>query len=43
MDPETPTTGYYRSFVGNPNVTTTQVLDGTPASPRRPRRRPPTR
>jgi hypothetical protein len=33
MDPETPTAGYYRSFVGNPNVTTTQVLDGTPASP----------
>ena len=28
MDPETPTTGYYRSFVGNPNVTTTQVLEG---------------
>ena len=33
MDPETPTTGFYRSFVGNPNVTTTQVIDGGPASP----------
>ncbi len=33
MDPETPTTGYYRSFVGNPNVTTGQVRDGSPASP----------
>ena len=33
MDPDTATSGYYRSFVGNPNVTTTQVLDGAPASP----------
>ena len=33
MDPETPTSGFYRSFVGNPNVTTTQVLSGAPASP----------
>ena len=33
MDPETSTSGYYRSFVGNPNVTTGQVLDGSPASP----------
>jgi S-layer homology domain len=33
MDPETSTSGYYRSFVGNPNVTTSQVLDGAPASP----------
>jgi hypothetical protein len=33
MDPDTATSGYYRSMVGNPNVTTTQVLDGTPASP----------
>jgi hypothetical protein len=33
MDPETPTTGFYRSFVGNPNVTTKQVIDGGPASP----------
>jgi hypothetical protein len=33
MDPETPTSGYYRSFVGNPNVTTTQVLDGSPPPP----------
>jgi hypothetical protein len=33
MDPETPTSGFYRSFVGNPNVTTKQVLDGTPPSP----------
>jgi hypothetical protein len=33
MDPETPTTGFYRSFVGNPNVTTKQVIEGTPASP----------
>jgi len=33
MDLETATSGYYRSFVGNPNVTTTQVLTGAPASP----------
>jgi hypothetical protein len=33
MDPETPTSGFYRSFVGNPTVTTTQVIDGAPASP----------
>ena len=33
MDPETPTSGFYRSFVGNPNVTTGQVLGGSPASP----------
>jgi hypothetical protein len=33
MDPETPTSGFYRSFVGNPNVTTGQVLDGSTASP----------
>jgi S-layer homology domain len=33
MDPDTSTSGYYRSMVGNPNVTTTQVLDGAPASP----------
>jgi hypothetical protein len=33
MDPDTATSGYYRSFVGNPNVTTGQVLDGAPASP----------
>ena len=33
MDPDNATSGYYRSFVGNPNVTTTQVLSGAPASP----------
>jgi hypothetical protein len=33
MDPDNATSGYYRSFVGNPNVTTTQVLDGAPESP----------
>ncbi len=33
MDPDTSTSGYYRSMVGNPNVTTTQVLSGAPASP----------
>ena len=27
MDPDTSTSGYYRSMVGNPNVTTTQVLE----------------
>ncbi len=33
MDPDTSTSGYYRSMVGNPNVTTTQILNGAPASP----------
>ena len=33
MDPDTSTSGYYRSMVGNPNVTTTQVLSGAPSTP----------
>ena len=33
MDPDTSTSGYYRSMVGNPNVTTTQVREGAPTAP----------
>jgi hypothetical protein len=34
MDPDTPTAGYYRSFVGNPAATTANVRNGTqPADP----------
>jgi hypothetical protein len=33
MDPETATTGYYRSFVGDPTVTTTQVLASAVSAP----------
>ncbi len=31
-DPDTPTTGYYRSFVGDPTLTTAAVTGGTPGS-----------
>ena len=36
MDPETPTSGYYRSFVGNPNVTTSRSRWRVPPARRRP-------